>query len=330
VSRVRSWLDPGESFSLVEGLVSAIGLTAAVTLLIFPLKRVIAAPALDAIYIPMLLFLMAKGGVRLGVVAALLGAAAFSYFHVAPVHTFQNFFSECVAFFAVVIGGFYITLLSGRARAAEERRRQEALAGRRILTAGDEERRRLVRDLHDGAQQQFLNALIDLQRAQDKRLSDPDRSRELVDDGATQVEAGIETLRELAAGVHPAILSDMGLRAALEALVARMPLPVSVEVETLEIPRGLETSVYFFCSEALANVVKHAAASVASVHLKAVGGELRVEVRDDGVGGAEIASGGSGLIGLRDRVGALGGSIALNSSRGGAGTSLVARIPLPN
>jgi K+-sensing histidine kinase KdpD len=126
VSRLRTWLNPGEPFSVAEGLVSTIILIGAVTLLIFPLKRIIAPPALDGIYIPALLFLMAKGGLRLGAVASVLGALAFSYFHVAPVHTLNGFFSECVAFFAVLAGGFYIAKLSGHARMAEERRRQEA------------------------------------------------------------------------------------------------------------------------------------------------------------------------------------------------------------
>ena len=142
------------------------------------------------------------------------------------------------------------------------------------------------------------------------------------------METGVETLRELAAGVHPAILSDMGLTPALEALAARMPLPLSLEVDDLELPRSLEVSVYFFCSEALANVVKHASASCASVRIEAVDGQLRVEVCDDGVGGAEMGSGGTGLIGLHDRIGALDGTLTITSPRGGKGTTLVARIPL--
>ena len=198
-----------------------------------------------------------------------------------------------------------------------------------MIEATDAARAKLARDIHDGAQQQFLTALIDLQLAQQKRSSDPGRSRELVDLGAVLVETGVETLRELAAGVHPAILSDMGLKAALEALAGRMPLPLSLEIGDLELPAAVEASVYFFCSEALANVVKHAGASLASVRVLAVDGRLEVEVRDDGVGGAEIGSGGTGLVGLRDRIGALEGSLVVTSPRDGTGTTLVARIPLP-
>ena len=200
-----------------------------------------------------------------------------------------------------------------------------------MIEATDAARARLARDIHDGAQQQFLTALIDLQLAQQKRSSEPGRSRELVDLAATQVETGVETLRELAAGVHPAILSDMGLKAALEALAARMPLPLSVDVDELELPKALESSVYFLCSEALANVVKHAkATTVPRYGCKPIDGQLTVEVRDDGVGGAEIGAGGTGLIGLRDRIGALDGTLTITSPRGENGTTLLARIPLPS
>jgi PAS domain S-box-containing protein len=209
-------------------------------------------------------------------------------------------------------------------------RAQLVAARRRVIEATDGARAQLARDIHDGAQQQFLTALIDLQLAQQKRSTDPGRSRELVDLGAAQVEKGVETLRELAAGVHPAILSDMGLKPALEALAARMPLPLSLDVDDFELTPALEVSVYFFCSETLANVVKHAAASSAWVRIDAVDGELMVEVGDDGIGGAEMSSGGTGLIGLGDRIGALGGSLTIASPRDGKGTKLVARIPLPS
>ena len=106
-------------------------------------------------------------------------------------------------------------------------------------------------------------------------------------------------------------------------------MPLSLDVDDLELPTALESSVYFFCSEALANVVKHAAASSASVRVEAVDGQLKVEVRDDGVGGAEIGAGGTGLVGLHDRIGALEGSLSVSSPPGGGGTSLVAQIPLP-
>jgi PAS domain S-box-containing protein len=201
-------------------------------------------------------------------------------------------------------------------------------AQRRVIEAADATRERLTRDIHDGAQQRFVNSLISLQRAQQKWSVDPGRSRELLDIGACEAEAGVETLRELAAGIHPTVLSDLGLAPALESLAARVPIPVSLEIDELELTPSLSVSAYFFCSEALTNVVKHAGAGSASVRIEAAERDLTIEVRDDGVGGAEIGSGGSGLIGLRDRIGALGGSVELTSPRGGAGTSLTARVPL--
>ncbi|MBV8217832.1 MAG: PAS domain-containing protein [Solirubrobacterales bacterium] len=220
------------------------------------------------------------------------------------------------------------TELAATAIANAEGRAQLVAARRRVIEAADAARARLARDIHDGAQQRFLTGLLDLQLAQQKRPLNPVRAWELVDVAAEEVEAGVQTLRELAAGVHPGILSDMGLGAALRALAGRMPVPLSVEVDELELSAALEASVYFFCSEGLANVVKHARASAAWVRVEAVDGELRAAVRDDGVGGADIGVGGTGLVGLHDRVGALEGSLTVSSPRG-VGTTLTARIPLP-
>jgi PAS domain S-box-containing protein len=202
-------------------------------------------------------------------------------------------------------------------------------AQRRLIEAADAARQRLTRDIHDGAQQQFVNSLVNLQRAQQKWSTDPTHARELLDVGVAEAEAVAETLRELAAGIHPAILSDLGLRAALETLTARIVIPVSLKIDDFELPPSLAVSVYFFCSEALTNVVKHAAATRASVRVEAVGDELTIEVSDDGIGGAASGSGGSGLIGLSDRIGALEGSFAFSSPHGGGGTTVRARIPLP-
>jgi PAS domain S-box-containing protein len=208
------------------------------------------------------------------------------------------------------------------ARAAEARDAQ-----RRTIAAADAARRRVTRDLHDGAQQQFVNAVINLQLAQSKWSSDRDRARELLDLATDEAQAGIEELRELAAGIHPAILTDRGLGAAVEALADRIPILVSpLEIRAEGLPRAIEASVYFFVSEALTNVVKHAQAERVSVRIVGAPGTLTVEVSDNGVGGADLA-GGSGLPGLADRVDALDGELAVRSEPG-AGTTLRARIPL--
>ena len=210
---------------------------------------------------------------------------------------------------------------------AQARAEELRVARRRIIEAADAARAQLERDLHDGAQQQFVSALLQLQLAERKAPSDPDGARELRAGAIELATVGINELRRLAAGIHPAILTDRGLGPAVESLASRLPLPVSVvRTPDVRLPSAVEASVYFFVSEALTNVVKHAEARSAHVSIGASNGELTVEVGDDGVGGAEVA-GGSGLRGLGDRVGALDGTLDVKSPPGG-GTLLRACIPL--
>jgi PAS domain S-box-containing protein len=201
-------------------------------------------------------------------------------------------------------------------------------ARRRVIEAADAARERVTRDIHDGAQQQFVNTLVNLQLAQQKLAANPERAQQLLEIAASEARAGIESLRELAAGIHPAILSDRGLAAALVSLVERMPIPVVLDVAVPKLPPAVEASVYFFCSEALTNVAKHAAASTAWVSVAVHDRELIVEVRDDGIGGAAPGAG-SGLVGLQDRIAAFDGYLAWNGTEPGNGTTLTAHIPLP-
>jgi signal transduction histidine kinase len=138
---------------------------------------------------------------------------------------------------------------------------------------------------------------------------------------------GVDDLREIAAGIHPAILTQRGLAAAIGSLAARLPLPVDIDVPGTRLPEPVEVSVYFFCSEGLTNVVKHARASCAWVRVDLSDGQCAVEVRDDGIGGARPRSDSSGLTGLRDRIGALGGTMDIGTVDEG-GTVLRAVIPL--
>jgi len=210
---------------------------------------------------------------------------------------------------------------------AEARMAELRVARRRIIEAADAARAQLERDLHDGAQQQFVSALLQLRLAERKAPSDPDRARELREQAIELANGGLTELRRLAAGIHPAILTDRGLGPAVQSLASRLPLSVSVEkTPEVRLPAPVEASVYFFVSEALTNVVKHAQAREATVLIDAENGELMVEVSDDGVGGARAADG-SGLRGLGDRVGALDGTLEVESPPGG-GTLLRARIPL--
>jgi PAS domain S-box-containing protein len=220
---------------------------------------------------------------------------------------------------------------TGHLRDITERRRaeQELMASRaRLVTASDAARQRVTRDLHDGAQQRLICTVIGLQLAQEKWESEPGRARELLDLALEDARHGINELREIASGLHPAILSQRGLAAALAALTDRLPVPVELHLPGGRLPHPIEASAYFFCSEALTNVVKHARANSASVRIAVCDDRYTIEVSDDGVGGARARSDSSGLTGLRDRIGALNGTMDVVSPAEG-GTVLNAWIPLP-
>jgi signal transduction histidine kinase len=196
----------------------------------------------------------------------------------------------------------------------------------RFVTAADDERRRLERDLHDGAQQRLLALAIQLRTAQRQlgASAEPELDRVLAP-SVDELQAAVVELRELAHGVHPAVLTDEGLAAALEALASRSSLPVSVDVVDGRLPPPVEAAAYFVVCEALANTVKHAGATSATVSARPRNGVLVVEVGDDGVGGARSEDG-TGLGGLADRVEALGGRLRVESPAGG-GTRVIGEIP---
>jgi signal transduction histidine kinase len=210
-------------------------------------------------------------------------------------------------------------------RAAQaELRRSRA----RMVEATDAERRRLERDLHDGAQQRLVSASLALRLARSRLGRGTDRgAMASLNEAADQLKTAVVELRELARGIHPAVLTQAGLGAAIDSLADRSTVPTDVTVlPDRRLPRAVEASAYFVVSEALANVAKYASATRATISAECAGTSLRVEVADDGVGGAD-AGGGSGLRGLADRVTALGGSLSVVSPAGG-GTRVVADIPL--
>jgi signal transduction histidine kinase len=216
---------------------------------------------------------------------------------------------------------------SRRARALRSRVDDLRDARQRILTAADEERRRIERDLHDGAQQRLVAVTLTLRLAQSRIETDPGGAAELVAQAREEAQLAIQELRELARGIHPALLNDRGLGAALEALATRAPVPVQINgVPSERLCQRVEACAYFVTAEALTNVAKYANASEAFVDLSIEDHCLRLQVRDDGVGGAELSSG-SGLRGLRDRVDALDGHFELDSPPGG-GTTLTVEIPV--
>ena len=196
----------------------------------------------------------------------------------------------------------------------------------RMLSVGLEERRRLERDLHDGAQQRLVSTALSLRLARERLREEPESAELLLSSAGDELEAALDELRELARGIHPAVLTDRGLATALETLAHRAPLPVELESLPRErLPEAVELASYFVVSEALTNVAKYAYASHAKVSIDHDNGRVVVAVEDDGVGGADPARG-TGLRGLADRLGILEGRLEVDSEVG-RGTTVTARIP---
>jgi len=232
---------------------------------------------------------------------------------------------ELVRSVAVAAG---LSIENERLQAQLRARVEELRASRaRIVEAGTAERRRLERNLHDGAQQRLVALSLSMRLAQTKLREDPDAAEQLLSSAQEELTRALEELRELARGIHPAVLSDRGLKAAIEALAGRSPVPVELAGTPPErLPAAVEAAAYFVVAEALTNVVKYANASQARVSVSRSNGHAVVEVADDGIGGADPARG-SGLRGLADRISALDGTLELRSPDG-AGTLLRAEIPV--
>jgi PAS domain S-box-containing protein len=197
----------------------------------------------------------------------------------------------------------------------------------RIVDAADRARREIERNLHDGAQQRFVSATLQLQVWRKSHSELPEQTRGEVDEILAELRAGLAELRELAHGLHPAVLSDRGLERALSSLADHAPVPVELRTELSERPAmPIEAAAYFTVAEALTNVAKYARANRAWVDVDQRGGYLRVEIGDDGAGGARLRPG-SGLQGLRDRIAAINGTLTIDSQPG-AGTILRAQLPI--
>jgi signal transduction histidine kinase len=231
--------------------------------------------------------------------------------------------------------GLLRAIASGAALALQNERLEAELRARveelqrsraRLVDAGLSERRRLERDLHDGAQQRLVALSLQLGLVAQQLDKDPAAARELLDGARAESRAALEDLRELARGIHPAVLTDRGLGPALDALAERAPLPVDVDpVPEERLPGAVEAAAYFVVAESLTNVAKYARASQAEVRVRHDDGFALIEVSDDGVGGADPSSG-TGLRGLADRIAALDGRLEVESEPG-AGTTVRARIP---
>jgi signal transduction histidine kinase len=220
-----------------------------------------------------------------------------------------------------------LALANERLEAELRAKVEELRASRsRMLRIGLEERRRLERDLHDGAQQRLVSMALNIRLARDRLHKDPASTERLLEGASNELEAALAELRELARGIHPAVLTDRGLNTALELLGRRAPMPV--EFRSLpedRLPEAIELAAYYVVAEALTNVAKYANATHAAVNLERSNGKLLVEVADDGVGGADPEKG-TGLRGLVDRLAVIEGRLEVDSAPGG-GTTVRARIP---
>jgi signal transduction histidine kinase len=206
---------------------------------------------------------------------------------------------------------------------------QLAASRARVVAAADQTRRRIERDLHDGIQQRLVSLALELRYAEEGVPPDQTELKKDLARFADGLTDALDEVRELARGIHPAILSEGGLRPALKALARRSAVPVELEVDVeTQLPERVEVASYFVVSEALANAAKHARASVAHVSVVTAGSLLQVSIRDDGLGGADPARG-SGLIGLIDRVQALGGTLTVLSPPG-QGTTVRVELPIGN
>jgi signal transduction histidine kinase len=229
----------------------------------------------------------------------------------------------------VAVTAASLALEHTRLQAQVEAQLEQVRASRaRIVEAGDAERRRLERDLHDGAQQRLVTLSLSLGMARDRAAGTDPELQALIESASKEAREALIELRELARGIHPAVLTETGLAGAIQALAERSPVATTITA----VPHGrfraaIEATAYFVVSEALANVAKHSAAGAAQVAIRRLPGRLVVQVSDDGAGGAR-PEGGSGLRGLADRVGSAGGVLRVDSPPG-SGTRLEADIPCP-
>ncbi|HEY3727130.1 MAG TPA: histidine kinase [Solirubrobacteraceae bacterium] len=228
---------------------------------------------------------------------------------------------------AIVVAAVAVTVLVGSPRQAEMAERIETLETTRAgaVDVQDNELRRIERDLHDGAQARLVALGMSLGMAEQKLAEDPERVGQLLAEARAGAEQALRELRDLARGIHPPVLADRGLEAAVAALANSTPLHVSLSVDVPQRPAApVESAAYFVAAEALANAAKHARADWLDIRIARIGNTLELEVKDDGVGGAD--PNGSGLIGLRRRVEALDGTLQITSPQGGP-TTVYAELP---
>ena len=218
---------------------------------------------------------------------------------------------------------------ANREHELEARVGQLTVTRSRAVDASDSELRRIERDLHDGAQQRLVKLSMDLGLAKEKMATDPAAAQALVEEAHAESKRVMREIRDLARGIHPAILTDRGLDPAISALAGNSPVPVTVDVQLdKRLPEAVESTAYFIVAETLTNVARHSQATAAHVSARRAGDRLVLDITDNGAGGADTARG-SGLAGLADRAAALDGTLTVNSPAGG-GTRVHVELPLPS
>ncbi len=319
----------------------------AITLVLFPISELDPGVSSGVLYVLGVLLLATYRGLWVGLGASVASALALDYFHADPSGRLDaKSPGDFVAIGVLLLTATVASVIADRARQraeeaerrleleaelrtreAERIRLHELQASRaRVIHAADAERRRVVRDLHDGAQQRLVHTIVTLKLARRALERGDAAASRLVDEALVNAQHATEELRELAHGILPASLTHGGLRAGVDALASRMPVPVETDVPRARLAGDVEATAYFVIAEGLTNVAKHARASRAWVTATVVDGRLQVQVRDDGVGGARPD--GFGLLGMQDRLAALDGRLRVESPSGG-GTRVAAEIPVP-
>ena len=333
--------------SRLLGVLVAAAIVTAITLVLYPLTGLDPGVSSGSLYVLASLLVSSYWGLWLGLPTSLACALALAYFHAEPFGSFRLREGADVAAIGVLLLVCVVaSVIADRARRrAEEAHQRLALeeqlrlaeterlrleqvrdSGARVMSAVFEERRRVVRDLHDGAQQRLVHTVIALKLARRALQRHEEAAAEqLLGEALGHAEQTTVSLRDLSRGILPSTLTRGGLKSGIGQLTSHAPLPITVEVPGERLPAPIEATAYFVVAEALTNVVKHARASRAAVSAVVDGEVLHIEVRDDGVGGARTD--GNGLSGLVDRVGMLEGRLWIDSPAAG-GTRVIADLPL--
>jgi signal transduction histidine kinase len=316
----------------LTGFASGALVVVAVTGLVYPLQDLDPGVSSGVLYVAGVLLVSTYWGLIPGLATSLASAVALDYFHTTPQGDLfhgkdgGDLFAISVMLTTAVFAAVIASRARLRARDAAERARLEGVRASRarVLAAADNERRRVVRDLHDGAQQRLVHTVITLKLAR-RALEHRQNGVSLVDEALEYAQQANAELRELAHGILPAALTRGGLGAGVRTLAERSTIPVEVDVDVERMPAAIEATAYFFVAEVLTNVAKHSHATHVEVSAEIAGGVLHVSVHDDGVGGARRD--GHGLLGLEDRLAAHDGTLRVVSPPG-HGTRVSATLPL--